>query len=221
MSPTQMLLNRRMESQFSPKAAQAPNADPGFTLIELLTTIIIAGILISIAIVTYQEWANRELLKSASKTLLAWLEERRSQAMVAMETTNAGACVITINTRDAKLTASDSTATIPINGTQTSVNNLCKASKDLELKAISSSTADLNLSASGDSPSQLIFTFRGTSPSATSSNTEFKITKVNHSTATCVKVVKPLALFRLGTARPATSPCDYRQAYLDDPRRGQ
>lgn len=197
----------------------------GFTLVELVIVIAVAGVLSSISFVSYREWADRELLKSSAQALIAWLDERRTQAMAAMVADKAGACIININSSLKQLSAAESISSVRIGTTDTNTYNTCQSSNNLNLSQLTSRSSDITLTASGDNPNQLIFTFRGTSPINSSANssapyTEFKIEKVNHSSAVCVKVIKPLGLMRLGISRSQSADCDYSQFYSDS-RRGQ
>jgi hypothetical protein len=160
-------------------------------------------------LVSYQERADRELLNRTSKLLQSWLDDRRTQAMASMETTGTGACVIAVSAGSAQLNASEANPEVQLAGTPANVTNLCQLAKPLDLRNLEDRPSPINLITTPSQLQQVIFTFRGTSPT----DAEFKLTKANHSTAACVKVIKPLGLVRLGRASPATDPCDYRKPY--------
>lgn len=194
-------------------AAHRLKTGAAFTLVELLTVITIVGILSSFALISFQERADRELLNRASKLLQSWLDTRRTQAMAAMNATGTGACVITVTAEPsqgvASLSATEANPILQLNGNQTTVSNLCQTADTLDLRNLENKPSQIILTRTPSSLNQVIFTFRGTS----STDAEFKLTKSGHSTATCVKVVKPLGLLRLGRAYPATADCDYRKPY--------
>jgi type IV fimbrial biogenesis protein FimT len=53
----------------------------GFTLIELLVTTVILGLLMSLGIPAYKDWAVRNKIRVASESLLAGLATARNQAL--------------------------------------------------------------------------------------------------------------------------------------------
>lgn len=194
--------------------------DSGFTIIELTIVVIIAGILASLSFVTYREWADRELLKTSAQLLMAWLDERRTQGMASMASGNAGACIIKINAPLAQLSAASTKESVYTGNNSMDVFNLCQSSDVFNLRQTSNRSSKLNISATGDNPSQLLFTFRGTSPinsplENAPSYLEFKITKPGHTSATCLKVIKPLGLMRLGMANSTVADCEYYKFYSD------
>lgn len=209
--PTSSTLGLRLSRavRLSHTCSQSLKSNTGFSLVEVLVVITLAGILSSLALVSYQDRADRELLNRASKLLQTWLDDRRTQAMASMETTGTGACVIAVEAGSARLNASEVNPTIELAGSPANVTNLCQLVKPLDLRNLEDRPSAINLITTPSPLQQVIFTFRGTSPT----DAEFKLIKPNHSTAACVKVIKPLGLVRLGRASPATNPCDYQKPY--------
>lgn len=205
-------LRRRWLGRSLFQAFHRLDTNAAFSLVELLTVIAIVGILSSLAMISYQERADRELLNRSSKLLQAWLDDRRTQAMAAMDASGIGACVITVKVnkdRGALLEATKATSQIKINGNAATVSNICKTLNTFDLRNLEDRHNQINLSTTPMGLNQVIFTFRGTSPT----DAEFKLTKAGHGTAACVKVIKPLGLLRIGRAYPATADCDYRRLY--------
>lgn len=181
---------------------------------ELLVIIALVGLLSGLSLVTLsRRWDNDQLV-ATSKTLAAWLDQRRRQGMAAMAASGTGACVIQVDALKAELssaqasypiTLSDPTATASVTAT-----NLCQTSQTLNLRTATSNARDLKLSVYPTGLQQVLFTFRGTSPT----EAEFRLSLRNVPLARCVKIAQPLGIVRLGYANPATAAsCDYRNPY--------
>lgn len=179
-----------------------------FTLIEVIVTIILVGILTSVALANLLQRRDRERLGTSSKAIAAWLDERRTQAMAAMEESGTGACVIDIDPKLATLTSKESLSTIL--ASKLKVANICRTDGDLKLAAVSPGSSSIQLN-SLDSKSQIVFTFRGTSPT----DVELFLTIPNLKAKSCVKVLKPLGLIRIGKSAANSSDCDYTKPYRD------
>ena len=53
----------------------------GFTLVELMVTIVVLGIILSIAIPSYQDWIKRLHIRSAAESILNGLQLARTEAI--------------------------------------------------------------------------------------------------------------------------------------------
>lgn len=190
----------------------------GFTLAEILVTLAIAGLLTSLTLITFSRRWEMERLQLATKSLVAWLSERRSQAMASVESGNEGACSIVVDTNNAVLSQPESVEIASTSGVK-SLNNICPdtlQSQALDLRKVSN-VSDLQVEfLSPDSTNAIIFTFRGT----TSTDAEIRLSippkpyGLSQNTPTrCIKVMKPLGIIRMGHINSSSGLCDYRKPY--------
>jgi Tfp pilus assembly protein FimT len=163
-------------------------AAEGFSLIELMAIVAIVGILAGVAIPNFTRNWEDERLNSASKQLVAWLDDQRRKAIQ-----QSSPCRIVITT-----------ATADFNGTCDN-NSSQIANLNLRNEIRNSSSIALNLTA--NSPPIWVFTPRGT----TTTDAELRITMTGSNLGRCIRILKPLGLIRSGKLRAGA--CIYTTSY--------
>lgn len=174
---------------------------------EILVTLVIAGLLTTITLTTFSRRWEVERLQVATKSLVSWLSERRSQAMASMESSDEGACSIAIDQSNAFLSQPDAVE-IANNVTIQTYNTICpdtQQSQALDLRSVSNAPA-LLVNSSTD---MIVFTFRGT----TTTEAEIKLGFPDNPSWRCIKVMKPLGIIRMGYTNSSDGTCDYRKPY--------
>lgn len=163
-------------------------ASKGFSVVELIVIASVIGIIAGISIPSFTRNWEDERLNSASKQLVAWLEDQRRKAIQ-----QSSPCRVTTDINAAIFTSYCDNNTTDI--------------ATLNLRAEIRNSDSIILSLLNNGPASWVFSPRGTS----TTDAELRISMANTNMGRCIRILKPLGLLRSGKLRDGS--CIYTTSY--------
>ena len=170
----------------------------GFTIIELIVTTSIASILAGVAVASFFNNYEREIMRSGSRILSSWLEDQRRKSIQ-----NSSPCDIEVN-----YTTQISSSLCDFTGAATETLDLRTELSDNRITIENHSSGT---STPFNTNAQWSFTPRGT----TTLEIELRLTLDSSSDTTqrCVYIMSPLGIIRQGRLKNGETTCDYTTVY--------
>ena len=183
-------------------------SESGYSFIELIVTMIILGILSSLAFVNLSMRMNKERLKSTARSMENWINTQRNLAMQ-----NNLTCKVLINKSSLMLSSEN------LNSTSAGCDpNQSSASTFNVMTSFGQNSPNLVMtfepsSAQTGDQAEILFSFRGFSENTnlpiSGAPFEIKLRDPGLKAIRCVKIISPIGLIRDGYALDSTSSCIY------------